>query len=319
MKKIIVILLGIIVYCACDDDNNHVLVKPDVSFSDFQDSRDMNTYRCITIGGQTWMAENLRYRSPQGALDGCYTYGDEGIRAQDILVNPEVWADSIRAGIDRGEFEGSVGSFTIPEVFEMWLEGGTIPENFLGNFDRFYGATFPDVLIALNRIYDNLYPDAIKEVAQQRLEKAESTNGKYATKYGYLYTYEGALKAIPEGWRLPTDDDWKKLEETLGMSISEINKLDEWRGNYEGSLLKGGEEGIGFNATYGGARLYGKYMYGDNFYNKDVNTYFWSSTHKVESDSVDIGITRVLFLKEDRIMRGTSNLTAAYSVRCIKE
>ena len=31
MKKIIVILLGIIVYCACDDDNNHVLVKPDVS------------------------------------------------------------------------------------------------------------------------------------------------------------------------------------------------------------------------------------------------------------------------------------------------
>ena len=46
----------------------------------------------------------------------------------------------------------------------------------------------------------------------------------------FLYTYEGALKAVPEGWRLPTDDDWKKLEATLGMSVSQIGMLDEWRG-----------------------------------------------------------------------------------------
>lgn len=40
--------------------------------------------------------------------------------------------------------------------------------------------------------------------------------------------------------RLPTDDDWKKLEKTLGMSVSEINMSDEWRGSYEGDLLKEG-------------------------------------------------------------------------------
>lgn len=60
-------------------------------------------------------------------------------------------------------------------------------------------------------------------------------------------------------------------------------------------------------------------MYGGNFYNKDVNAYFWSATRKVESDTVDLGITRILFLKEDRIMRSSSKLSGAYSVRCIKE
>ena len=54
-------------------------------------------------------------------------------------------------------------------------------------------------------------------------------------------------------------------------------------------------------------------------YNKDVNAYFWSATRKVESDTVDLGITRILFLKEDRIMRSSSKLSGAYSVRCIKE
>ena len=32
--------------------------------------------------------------------------------------------------------------------------------------------------------------------------------------HGNLYTWEEALAACPEGWRLPTDEDWQNLETT---------------------------------------------------------------------------------------------------------
>ena len=49
MKKIIVILLGIIIYCACQDDDERNWKKKDVKFSDFQDVRDMKTYKGTSI------------------------------------------------------------------------------------------------------------------------------------------------------------------------------------------------------------------------------------------------------------------------------
>ena len=178
MKKFIIILLGIIVYCSCQDDNNSNRVKPEVSFSDFQDSRDSKTYKCITIGGQTWMAENLKYRSPRGSMDGCYTYGEENMRAQDIVINQELWADSIRAGITRGEFEGTVGTMKLADILVLWLDYFQ-PDSYINQVENSYGATFPDAVISLRRIYNNLYPQALMEVSKQFFEKAESTNGHY--------------------------------------------------------------------------------------------------------------------------------------------
>jgi uncharacterized protein (TIGR02145 family) len=35
----------------------------------FTDPRDKNVYKTITVQGVTWMVENLRYKSPQGALN----------------------------------------------------------------------------------------------------------------------------------------------------------------------------------------------------------------------------------------------------------
>ena len=144
-----------------------------------------------------------------------------------------------------------------------------------------------------------------------------AANGHYSETYGLLYTYDAALKALPDGWRLPTDEDWKKLETELYMDGDELGLLEQWRGKQAGMLLK--EEGTGFRILYGGTRAYGTFAYGTPYMNKDMNAYFWSSSKIVQSDSVQTGIIRAASKVYEGILRGTSNLTAAYSVRCIKE
>lgn len=101
---------------------------------------------------------------------------------------------------------------------------------------------------------------------------AEEENDGYAEKYGLLYTYDAALKALPDGWRLPTDEDWKKLETELYMDGDELGLLEQWRGKQAGMLLK--EEGTGFRILYGGTRAYGTFAYGTPYMNKDMNAYF---------------------------------------------
>lgn len=53
-----------------------------------------------------------------------------------------------------------------------------------------------------------LYNTALEE-GLEHFEEAEVANGHYSETYGLLYTYDAALAAIPEGWRLPSDADWK--------------------------------------------------------------------------------------------------------------
>ena len=56
---------------------------------------------------------------------------------------------------------------------------------------------------------------------QQILGDNNSTNDSLTVaKFGYLYSYEGARQAVPEGWRLPTDEDWKKLEISPNIAIA---------------------------------------------------------------------------------------------------
>lgn len=105
--------------------------------------------------------------------------------------------------------------------------------------------------------------------------------------YGNLYTHEDAVKNAEmlegEGWRLPTDEDWQKLEQALGMSAKTAAQRG-WRGAPTGELLRQGNEGSGIDLLLGGLvsmRKYSTYM-DWRFTAMRESGYYWTST-KVES------------------------------------
>ena len=43
--------------------------------------------------------------------------------------------------------------------------------------------------------------------------------------HGKLYHWSSVEEAVPAGWHLPTDQEWRQLEEGLGMSQLDLEKL----------------------------------------------------------------------------------------------
>jgi len=71
-------------------------------------------------------------------------------------------------------------------------------------------------------------------------------------RYGRLYTWEAArqgCQSLGEGWRLPTNDEWRQMAKHYGGVREDSN--DTGRAAYE-TLLIGGSSG--FNAVLGGNR-----------------------------------------------------------------
>ena len=76
-------------------------------------------------------------------------------------------------------------------------------------------------------------------------------------RYGRLYTWESAQRgcqSLGDGWRLPTDDEWRQLAKRHGGVIED--SADNGRAAFT-ALMSGGPSG--FNAVLGGTRLNGQY------------------------------------------------------------
>ncbi len=128
-------------------------------------------------------------------------------------------------------------------------------------------------------------------------------------KYGYLYTVEKAIELTPDGFRLPTEDDFFELDDYV----------DD---NYEGTendeaLLVGGV--TGFDAyQYGHAYSYSS----GNFLNRNIAA-FWTSTESsdVEYRAYAIGFWDSMNQDYYQYMRYTKPTYETYglSVRYLKE
>lgn len=72
-----------------------------------------------------------------------------------------------------------------------------------------------------------------------------NTNMK-CDKCGVYYSYEDALTICPDGWHLPSDEEWMELEIEVGMNEAESRKFG-WRGTPPGqapTLLFKGNSGV---------------------------------------------------------------------------
>ncbi len=149
---------------------------------------------------------------------------------------------------------------------------------------------------------------------------AYNDDENYVSIYGYLYDWNTAMSVVPNGWHLPSDNEWKELEMYLGMSQSEAND-DGYRGTDEGKKIKSttgwdsngnGTDEIGFSALPSGYR-----NTNGSYDALGLNGGWWSST---VDNSTGWVVFRNVDSSNDRIWRGDDGSKEdGVSIRCIKD
>ena len=310
-----------------DDDETTVIPKPEgITYGTVTD-KGGNVYKTLTIGNQTWLTENFRYRPKEATAADLVTYGESyGGNERTILEGTDMKAYQTFCR----NYSGQKFLLYLREQLFAAEEAGRL------NTSSPYGVDWIAAQVGNytipNLLSYNMHNDIKNELMaiwNDAIDYYFKVDQDYLERFGYLYSYEGALKAVkegaPEGFHLPTDAEWMMLERHLGMNPGELEGLENWRGHV-GELLKTGEQGIGFNALYGGAAIYAlSTAYNSRYVYKNEGAYFWSSDQIFVSDSLSNGIVRNISVYHSGIRRMTSrlistteNVRPSYSVRLIK-
>ena len=165
-----------------------------------------------------------------------------------------------------------------------------------------------------------------------------NNSNTYMDEYGALYTWAAAMNGsnssatnpsmvqgvCPDGWHIPSDDEWKELEMYLGMSQLDADMYN-FRGTNEGSKLAGDSslwiDGAlvsdmafgfsGFSVLPGGYRSPNTGI----FSQLGDMAGFWSSTESGDT----LVLTRLLHFSNTRMHRFTYSKKGGQSVRCLKD
>ncbi len=133
----------------------------------------------------------------------------------------------------------------------------------------------------IEEITDGLIWNTYTEDAYCWMDNDYETNGVI---YGALYNWfaVGTGKLCPEGWHVPSDEEWKELEMYLGMTQAMADSA-MWRGNGEVLKIKDavmdGNNSTGFSALPGGWRVH------NIFSSFERGAYFWTSTELNETEA----------------------------------
>ena len=147
------------------------------------------------------------------------------------------------------------------------------------------------------------------ETADSRCYEADEAN---CTDHGRLYRLDDALQACPPGWRVPSEDDWRRLERALGMTEEEIGK-ERGRGEPVGRRLKFGGD-VGFDVRYSG--WIDPYR-ADSSLAMGRNAAWWTSTSGPPDSSAATVWHRDIATDRNSIWRSAVNVTYWLAVRCV--
>lgn len=135
--------------------------------------------------------------------------------------------------------------------------------------------------------------------------------------YGWRAAVGGGSGVCPDGWLLPTDQDWSELERAIGMSETDIFGTG-WRGSDLGARLKSavgwaasgdGRDDLGFFAWPAG------YRRGDGILTAhDSAAGWWSAT----SWGTDSAWVRELRAADAAVARRAQPVGMGFSVRCVR-
>ena len=126
-------------------------------------------------------------------------------------------------------------------------------------------------------------------------------------KYGRLYQEEDAVKACPEGWRVPTEEEWAYLRNTVKAEngVEDVNvplrAVGAWEDNVPATNASG------FSAVPAGYRTKSGIYDGEG-----TRAYFWGENNMLYYGWI---LSRQYELDKESLIRGYY----AYSVRCIME
>ena len=154
--------------------------------------------------------------------------------------------------------------------------------------------------------------------------------------YGYLYNWAAAINICPEGWHLPTDNEWTQLTDfvsrqeqyrTDGDSTHIAKALasqEGWRSDrYYGNLVVGNESeknnATGFSVLPAG--MFGVWegdAYGQCLF-FGGEAHFWTETEYFEEGNAGAASLEMMCITSSGLSRQKSFIVRGYSVRCVKD
>jgi uncharacterized protein (TIGR02145 family) len=127
-------------------------------------------------------------------------------------------------------------------------------------------------------------------------------------KYGRLYTWEATLNACPEGWHLPTNEEFETLISNVGGEEYAAELLKSTTGWQTGN----GIDKYGFNVLPAGLR-----NLSGNFERAGEYAYFWNATECPNYEDHAYNL-RLYYLSDDAPLYSNYK-DAAISVRCLRD